>query len=377
VSPERRDRRGWSRTNLLLAEACDRLGVEAESVVDEHTDYLLRLSSVGRSVLVAKTRSPFLTQVAQELANAKRVSRALLASRGIPVVPHVLLDERSDPSGPRGAEALSRWGEVVVKPNWGNRGRGVTVGVRELAVLARAYARARAVDKDEEVLVEPYVDGINMRVSIIGGCYAAAVQVDRPHVRGDGVRTIEEHVAALNLDARRGTWEAPTATQAFDVVELDDELEATLEVWGVEPGAPLPEGVELTIVGEESALVDWTEELHLGWREVARVACATLGVDVGGVDLRGPADAFRRAPPPAWRPTAAGLLEVNVSPALHLHVLPTVGAPRLVYDAFVRYCLQLEGAPPPCAAVLGTEQGVNELPTEPRVRGEGLPSGVP
>lgn len=346
-----RDRAGWSRTNLLIGEACDRLGVVAESIVEEHTDFLLRLRAGDRSVIVAKTRSPFLSQVAQELANAKRVARSLLARRAIPVVPHLLLDERSDPLAPEVAAWLSRWGKVVVKPNWGNRGRGVTVGVEALAVLARAYARARDVDKDEEVLVEPHVDGINLRVAVIGGRYEAAVQVERPRVRGDGVRSIEPHLMAMNGDARRGRWEDPTATQPFDVVELDEELEAALEVHGVGVHEPLPEGLELTIVGEESELVDWTDDLHPGWRALAADACGALGVDVGGVDLRGPAEAFRRAPERAWRPGEAGLLEVNVSPALHLHVLPTSGQPRFVYDAFVQYCLQLPGAPPPKASL--------------------------
>jgi hypothetical protein len=36
---------------------------------------------------------------------------------------------------------------------------------------------------------------------------------------------------------------------------------------------------------------------------------------------------------------------------LHLHALPTQGAARPVFDRFVAYCLQLDGAPRPCAAV--------------------------
>lgn len=51
----------------------------------------------------------------------------------------------------------------------------------------------------------------------------------------------------------------------------------------------------------------------------------SLGVDVGGVDLRGPLASFVRAPrggAEAWR--EAAILEVNALPALHYHALPTV-----------------------------------------------------
>ena len=55
--------------------------------------------------------------------------------------------------------------------------------------------------------------------------------------------------------------------------------------------------------------------------------------------------------PPELADGAACLLEVNVLPALHLHALPTIGAGRPVFAAFVAYCLQLPGAPEPCARV--------------------------
>ena len=85
------------------------------------------------------------------------------------------------------------------------------------------------------------------------------------------------------------------------------------------------------------------------WVAIAEQACGWLGVDVGGVDLRGPMAAFMAAP--ALAAGTACLLEVNVLPALHLHALPTQGAARPVFEAFVAYCLQLPGAPPACAQV--------------------------
>ncbi|WP_434416298.1 hypothetical protein [Nannocystis pusilla] len=336
----------WSRTNQLIAAAAASLGARAEPLGREHTDYFMRLSLGERRAIVSKTRSPFLTQVAQGLANNKHLSRELLRARGLPCAEGVLVDEAGDIHGPAVQELLARHGRLVVKPNWGNRGVGVATDVRDLATLTRARDRARAIDLDEEVLVEPFIPGTNLRVAVIGGQPIAAVEVVRPKLAAGS--SAEAQVATLNRDLRRGTWTAPSLCP-MDQIEIEEDLEGHLEVYGLELDAPIPAGREVEITGEELAVIDRTDEVDPQWLAVAASACDLLGVNVGGVDLRGPLAAFTR--PPAEAAGAALLLEVNVVPALHLHALPTEGRARPVFAAFVAYCLQLPGAPPPCAVV--------------------------
>jgi len=335
----------WSRTNQLIVAAAEALGGRAEPLSNRHTDYFVRLIHGERSAIVSKTRSPFLTQVAQSLANNKHVSRELLAARGIPTVPDLLLDEGDDPRGPAARAMLARYGRLVVKPNWGNRGVGVTTGVRTLGLLARAREYARGLDLDEEVVVEPFLEGTNLRVAVIGGQFAAAAEVQRPRLVAG--RKIEGQIARINADPRRGSWDTPSL-RPLDRLEPED-LMGQLGVYGLTIADAPPEGLEIEVTGEEAEVIDRTGEIHPGWVDVAVRACALLGVDVGGVDLRGPLAAFSRAPTGDGE---AVLLEVNVLPALHLHALPTVGAPRAVFEAFVAYCLQLPGAPSACARVL-------------------------
>lgn len=336
----------WSRTNQLIVAAAEKLGGRAEPLSDRHTDYFVRLIHGERAAIVSKTRSPFLTQVAQSLANNKHVSRGLLAARGIPTVPDLLLDESDDPRGPAARAMLARYGRLVVKPNWGNRGVGVTTGVRSLELLARAREHAREVDVDEEVVVEPFVEGTNLRVAVIGGRFTAAAEVQRPRLVPG--RTIDEQIAAMNADPRRGSWEAPSL-RPLDRLEPEEDLVGQIGVYGLKMRDAPPAGVEIEVTGEEAEVIDRTDEVHPGWVEVAVRACSLLGVDVGGVDLRGPLSAFSRGPAGDGE---AVLLEVNVLPALHLHALPTIGAGRPVFEAFVAYCLQLPGAPEGCARVL-------------------------
>lgn len=335
----------WSRTNQLIAAAVEALGGSAEPLARVHTDYFMRLRHGERVVIISKTRSPFLTQVAQSLANNKHTSRELLRARGLPCVEGLLVDEAGAIDGPEARAWLSRHGRLVVKPNWGNRGIGVTTDVRDVETLVRARERARGADLDEEVLLEPYVAGTNLRIAVIGGRAVAAAEVQRPRlVPGTSAAA---QVGAYNRDPRRGSWQAQGLCP-IDQIEPEEDLEAHLEVHGLSLSTPIPAGVEIEITGDEAEVVDRTEEVHPGWREVAESACGWLGVDVGGVDLRGPAEAFMAAPGAV---AGAALLEVNVLPALHLHALPTRGRPQPVFSAFVAYCLQLPGAPPPCAVV--------------------------
>jgi cyanophycin synthetase len=335
-----------SRTNLLIARAAAALGVEYEDVGSERSDWLARLTFEGKSVIVSKTRSPFLTQVAQTLANHKHTSREAIAARGVPVVASLLLDERDDPTCARARDFLTKHRRVVVKPNWGNRALGITADVRDVETLARAIEYARDRDLDEEVLLEPYLEGTNLRIAVIGGRHAASLEIRRPVLRGDGVRTIAALVEEQDEDPRRGTWSEP-ALVPFDRIDVDERLVELLAVRGLATDTVLPAGAELEVLGEEAETIDRTDLVHASWIAHAETACRELGVDVGGVDLRGPIDAFRE---PADRDRAV-VLEVNVLPALHLHALPTVGASRPVFEAFVAYCLSLPGAPAPCAAI--------------------------
>lgn len=349
----------WSRTNQLIVAAAERLGIEATALAREHTDFFMRLcwrEAPGgpRAVIVSKTRSPFLTEVAQTLANNKFVARELLGARGLPVVPGELFDESSDPrtdesAAARVRELLAQWGRVVVKPNWGNRGIGIVTDVRELDELLAAVEFAREHDRDEEVLIEPWIAGSNLRVAIVGGQVVAAAEVTRPCLHGDGRSTILQLVATLNADARRGSWDRPSLAP-MDIIE--DELVAErVAVGGHGLDDVLALGEQIELCFEELEVIDRSDELHPGWAAVAAEAATALGVDVAGVDLRGPIEQFtRRGPEDAHG--SAGILEVNALPALHLHALPTIGQPRPVFEAFVAYCLQLPDAPRPCAAVL-------------------------
>jgi len=319
----------WSRTNALIAAAAERLGARAEELCGVHSDRLVRLVRGERSVIIARTRSPFLTVVAGKLSNNKYVGGELLRARGLPVVERALVEDLGDPAQAACArEALARWGAVVVKPNWRNRALGATPDVKTWAQLSAAVALAVEVDHDAEALIEPQVGGVDLRVSVIGGRVVAACALERPVLVGDGEATVAALVDRLNQDPRRGAYDDGALTP-LDRMEPDATWARVLGISGYSMEAVVPAGARIPVLTEESETIDVTDALHPYWAEVARAACDALGVDVGGADL------IVESP---GSPSGV-LLEVNCLPALHLHALPTRGAPRPVFEAFVAWCL--------------------------------------
>ncbi|MFN7135761.1 MAG: hypothetical protein ACK4N5_27055, partial [Myxococcales bacterium] len=222
----------WSRINRLIADAAERAGATASEITDVHSDHFMRLTRGARQVIVCKTRSPWLTQVAQQLSNNKYVSRRLIAAAGVPVVEDALIEDLSSERDHAIArELLARFGRLVVKPNWGNRGVGVVAGVRDFDRLEAAFDFARELDFDEEVLLERELPGRHLRVAVIGGRFAAACLIDHVVLVGDGRSSIAALIEALNADPRRAPY-MTGALSSMDQLEPDEDFEGWLAVHG-------------------------------------------------------------------------------------------------------------------------------------------------
>jgi cyanophycin synthetase len=169
-------------------------------------------------------------------------------------------------------------------------------------------------------------------------------------VVGDGTHTIEELVAEVNKDPRRGVGHEKVLTRitldaAADRLLSQQELTRTAvpaagrEVW-LQPTANLSTG---------GTAVDVTDTIHPDNRDMAERAIKALGLDVGGVDFL-TTDITR-----SYREVGGGICECNAAPGFRMHVAPSEGTPRDVAKP-VLDMLFPEGAPfrVPIAAITGT-----------------------
>jgi cyanophycin synthetase len=262
--------------------------------------------------------------IAVELCQEKPLTNHMLRAVGVPV-----------PEGQQVKDADEAWTvaqdiglPVVVKPEDGNQGKGVTVNLRDEAHVQAAYALA---SKYGRVLVERHVQGADYRLLVVNGEMVAAARRDPAHVVGDGMHTIQELVAAVNKDPRRRPGHASELTQ----LTLDGSADLVLQQQDL-TRTSIPEAGRKVRLRTNANLstggtaTDVTDEVHPKNARLAELAAQILALDVAGIDvicedIRRPLD---DQPGGGSGGGGGAIVEVNAAPGLRMHLSPTVGTPR-------------------------------------------------
>lgn len=317
MSPEIIDRLELS-TQLLIHEA-RRRGVAVE-VVDAE-DNFLRLSRDGRVEYVKQaTRTSADTYISALIMENKEVTKRVLRDAGLPV-----------PAGSAVGsveEALAAWPafdrrSVVVKPRSTNFGQGVAILHQARWEPEGRAAVEQALAEDRVVLLEEFAAGREYRFLVIGDETVAVLHRVAANVTGNGVRTIRELVEEKNRDPRRGSgYVKPLEKLRLNAVELEH-----LAAQGLAPDAVPPAG-RTVYLRENSNIstggdsLDFTDDVHPGYKEAAVRAARAVGARICGADIIIP---DVHAEP---RPGSFSIIELNFNPALHIHAFPYKGVNR-------------------------------------------------
>jgi cyanophycin synthetase len=262
--------------------------------------------------------------LAEAIAQDKELTRSLLRSAGVPV-----------PSGRPVADADDAWEAareigvpVVVKPRYGNQGRGVATDLRTREQVAAACAAARA--EGEGVVVEKYISGVDYRLLVVGGKLVAAALREPAHVVGDGRRTVAALVEEANRDPRRSDGHAT----ALSYIRLDPIGLAVLSEQGYTPESVPPAGARVLIrrngnLSTGGTATDVTDRVHPEVAARAVEAARAVGLDIAGVDV---VAEDIGAP---LETQGGAVVEVNAGPGLRMHLEPSAGRPRPVGEAIV------------------------------------------
>ena len=135
--------------------------------------------------------------VAESIGQDKDLTKRLLHAAGVPVP----LGQPVETVDEAWAVAQKVGLPVVVKPQDGNQGKGVTVNITDRAQLEEAYKNAADYGT---VMVERFLPGQDFRLLVVGDQLVAAARREPPQVLGDGERTVRELVDIVNQDPRRG-----------------------------------------------------------------------------------------------------------------------------------------------------------------------------
>ncbi len=161
---------------------------------------LVQLGWGARQHRIVDTETDRTGAIAESIAQDKQLTKMLLAAAAIPVPGGRPVDDAEDAW--IAAQELGK--PVVVKPQHGDKGRGVSAALTERAPILAAHAEALL--HGESVIVEPFVAGEDFRLLVIGGRMVAAARVDRsvtPWISADVTDDVHPEIAARAVDATR------------------------------------------------------------------------------------------------------------------------------------------------------------------------------
>jgi cyanophycin synthetase len=261
--------------------------------------------------------------VAESIAQDKDLAKRLLHAAGVPVPlgrPVASVDDAAAAADQIG------W-PVVVKPQDGNQGKGVTVNIATRAQLEVAYGAAAAIGT---VMVERYLPGSDYRLLVVGRRLVAAARRDPAHVVGDGLKSVQALVDQVNADPRRGDGHATPLTRIkLDAIALD-----RLAAQGLAPDSVPARGERVVLrnnanLSTGGTATDVTDSVHPDVAARAVTAAQTVGLHVCGVDVV--AETIVKP----LEDTGGGIVEVNAAPGLRMHLTPSYGKARKVGEAII------------------------------------------
>ncbi|MBS4023605.1 MAG: cyanophycin synthetase [Dethiobacter sp.] len=337
-------------TAAILAAAHKR-GIPVQHLAEGASLY--RLGSGIYQRRISASISDTTACIAVDIAGNKQLTKKLLREHGLPVPCGEVVYSLD-----KALAAAQELGyPVVMKPDNGNQGKGVSLNINSEAEVETAFARAAQYSSG--VMVEKFLPGRNYRLLIVDNTLVAASERIPAHVIGDGQSTILELIAQANSNPLRGEGHEKPLTR----VTVDEITGTVLAKQGLSLGS-VPLRSRLVWLRESANLstggiaYDVTDKVHPLQAELAVRAAQIIGLDISGVDLV--MDDI--STPPMIQ--CGGIIEINAAPGLRMHLFPTEGKKRDVGQKIVD---MLFPAGKPCRIPLFSVTGTNGKTTTTRM----------
>lgn len=305
---------------------------------------LVQLGWGSRQRRIQASESDLTSAVAESIVQDKELTKALLHAAGIPV-----------PKGRPVTDIEDAWlaaceigVPVVIKPQDGNQGRGVTANLVDYEQIKAAYLTAAEIS--DNVLVERYVNGHDYRLLVVGNKLVAAARRDPPQVIGDGVHSISQLVEQINCNPLRSDGHANLLSK----IHLDEISLTHLANQGLTAESIPAKGMRIVLrnnanLSTGGTATDVTEDVHPEIAANAVAAAQMTGLDICGIDVV--CESIMRP----LEEQGGAVIEVNAAPGLRMHLQPSYGKGRAVGEAIINHMFaQGDNARIPVVAVTGT-----------------------
>lgn len=235
---------------------------------------------------------------------------------------------------------------LVLKPQFGNQGKGIVLNISNEKELVSAYEALK--DKFQDLIVEKYYKGNDYRVCIVDYKVTAVALRTPPFIIGNGKSTISELINTLNENPLRGEGHENYLTR----VKIDIELIECLKDMNYNEKSILKNGEKIFLrrnanISTGGEALDCTDIICQENKEICIRAAKTLGLDICGVDI---------CAEDISKPinNSGIIMEVNAAPGLRMHLHPTQGKKRDVGDEIVNMLYKGNPENIPLISITGT-----------------------
>jgi cyanophycin synthetase len=339
--------------NLKEILMSEQLGVSTLNICNEAKKRGIPVLKIGEnsmfqlgygkySNIIQATLGNNTSAIAVDIAQDKLLTKEILSLHCIPVADGMKVLSKKDAI--LGAEDIGY--PVVLKPQFGNQGKGVIANIKNENELSNAYELL--INNYKDIIIEKYISGRDYRVCSVYGDIIAVSERIPPYVSGDGVSSIEMLIQEINDDSRRGEGHEKELTK----IKIDDTLIAYLKQKEYSLSSILPKKEKLNLKDNANLstggfAIDCTELISEETIEICKRAASAIGLDICGIDLRCE---------DISKPISEGgvIIEINAAPGIRMHHNPCIGTKRNVAGYIVDKLFQDKPRSIPLVAVTGT-----------------------
>lgn len=307
-----------------------RLGPSTGSIVEEaaargipwirlNKHSLCQLGYGANQKRIQATVTSETSNIGVEIACDKEDTKFLLEQAEIPVPKGEIIRSESNLQS-----ALNYVGfPLVTKPVDGNHGRGITVNINSMEEAVIGFQAAKKVSNS--VIIEKFITGEDYRILVINNIMVAAAKRTPAHVIGDGRQTINELIAEVNRDPRRGYGHENVLTQ----ISINDLTKGIIAAKGYTLDTVLISGERMILkdtanLSTGGTAEDVTDIVHPANIFMAERISKIIDLDICGIDVM-TSDISK-----PLSETGGAVIEVNAGPGFRMHLAPTSGLPRNV-----------------------------------------------
>lgn len=235
---------------------------------------------------------------------------------------------------------------VVLKPQYGNQGKGVILNIKNEKELLDAYRNIK--DKFKDLIIEKHYNGNDFRVCVVNYKVVAVSRRMPPYIEGNGIDTVLELINKLNENPERGEDHEKSLTK----IKVDEEVIKCINEQGKELN-------DILILGETIYLrknanlstggeaIDCTDEICEENIDLCIRTAKTLNLDICGIDI-----CTEDISKPIYNNGI--IMEVNAAPGLRMHLNPSKGIPRDIGKEIVNMLYNDKPSNIPVISITGT-----------------------